>query len=113
LVHLVDGLLNRFLEMPPGIVTVLSGYRNHFGNQGVAVVSMAALAATLLETGFHEVSDEFADLTRHRRILESDPLEKVYTRTLSDQAIGRFLWRYTLQSPAGLGARRATVPVAA
>jgi hypothetical protein len=25
------GLLNRFLEMPPGIVTVLSGYRNHFG----------------------------------------------------------------------------------
>jgi len=35
LVHLVDGLLNRFLEMPPGIVAVLTRYRNRFGKQGV------------------------------------------------------------------------------
>jgi hypothetical protein len=70
LVHLVDGLLNRFLEMPPGIVTVLTRYRNHFGKQGVAVVSMAALSATLLESSFHEISDEVANLSGHRRVLD-------------------------------------------
>jgi hypothetical protein len=70
LIHLVDGLLNRFLEMPPGIVTILTRYRNHFGKQGVAVVSMASFSTTLFESGFHEISDEIANLSGHRSVLD-------------------------------------------
>ena len=50
--------------------SVLTRYRNHFGKQGVAVVSMAALSATLLESSFHEISDEVANLSGHRRVLD-------------------------------------------
>jgi hypothetical protein len=66
--------------------SVLTRYRNHFGKQGVAVVSMAALSATLLESSFHEISDEVANLSGHRRVLDFGLSRRVYMRTLPRQA---------------------------
>jgi hypothetical protein len=63
LVHLVDGLLNRFLEMPPGIIALPTSYRNHFGDERVTVVAMASLACSLLKSK--------RPLIRYARFLEN------------------------------------------
>jgi hypothetical protein len=74
LVHLVDGLLNRFLEMPPGIIAISTGYRNHFGDERVTVVAMASLACSLLESSLHKIRHEFADFAGHYSVDRANPI---------------------------------------
>jgi len=65
LVHLVDGLPNRFFVISPSIVAIHTRYRNQLGKEGKTVVSMAPFAGALLETGFQEIADQFADFAGH------------------------------------------------
>jgi len=69
-----DGAHNINCRLSPLVYlfgSILTRYLITSANRGVAVVSMAALSATLLETGFHEISHEVANLSWHRQVLDS------------------------------------------
>ena len=55
----------------------------------MTVVSMAPFPATLFESSFHEISDEIANLSRHRGVLDFG-LHKKCVRSFT--LVSRMAW---------------------